>query len=65
MRNLRSFIISIALIAFAVVSCEDDRTTYYNNRTMGNVVDGRFISDKGNVFNVVDQTCDGKNKRSS
>lgn len=60
MRNLRTFIISIAIVAFAVVSCQDDKSIYYNNKTMGNVVDGRFVSDKGNIFNVVDQTCDGK-----
>lgn len=60
MKNIRSIIILIAVIAYAAVSCQDDKTLYYNNRTMGNVVDGRFISDKGNIFNVVDQTCDGK-----
>lgn len=55
-------ILSAAACVFAVaaVSCQKDDTLYYNNLTMGNVVDGRFVSDQGNTFNVVEQTCDGK-----
>ena len=61
MKNFRTILFSIALTALSAVSCqEDDNTLYYNNRTMGNIVDGRFVSDKGNIFNVVEQTCDGK-----
>lgn len=49
-----------ALIAFATVSCSKDTTIRYNNATMGNIVSGRFISDQGNTFNVVEQHCLGK-----
>ena len=42
------------------VSCHKDDTLRYNNVTMGNVVSGSFISDQGNVFNVVEQSCQGK-----
>ena len=27
---------------------------------MGNIVEGQFISDQGNIFNIVDQTCVGE-----
>lgn len=62
MKTIRKIIISaIAIIPFLfVASCQKDNTLYYNNLTMGNIVDGRFISDQGNVFNVVEQTCAGK-----
>ena len=49
----------LALSALVMVSCQQDDTLYYNNMTMGNVVDGRFVSDQGNVFNVVSQDCGG------
>ena len=62
MINIRKTIISIAaaVLAVAAVSCQKDDTLYYNNITMGNIVDGRFVSDQGNIFNVVEQTCSGK-----
>ena len=47
-------------MALAAVSCQKDDTLYYDNLTMGNIVDGRFVSDQGNTFNIVDQTCEGK-----
>ena len=49
-----------ALIALAAVSCSKDTTIRYNNATMGNIVSGRFVSDQGNTFNVVEQNCIGK-----
>lgn len=49
-----------AILTFSAVSCQDDQVLYYNNMTMGNIVNGQFISDQGNKFNVVDQTCVGK-----
>ena len=52
--NIRKTIICIAA-AFAAISCHLDDTLYYNNLTMGNVVEGRFVSDQGNTFNVVEQ----------
>ena len=43
----------------SILACQKDNTIMYNNSTMGNIVDGQFISDQGNIFNVVDQTCIG------
>lgn len=62
MINIRKAITSIAaaVLAFAAVSCQKDDTLYYHNITMGNIVDGRFVSDQGNIFNVVEQICSGK-----
>lgn len=50
---------AVLLTVFAVFSCQKDDTLYYGNMTMGNIVDGRFVSDMGNVFNVVEtlDTC--------
>ena len=44
-----------AIMSLAAVSCSKDDTIRYNNATMGNIVDGRFVSDQGNTFNVVEQ----------
>ena len=61
MLNIRkSFIYLAAILSFAAVSCQLDDTLYYGNFTMGNVVDGKFISDQGNTFNIVEQSCGGK-----
>ena len=62
MTDIRTIIITIAsaIISLSAVSCQKDSTLYYNNMTMGNVVDGRFVSDQGNTFNIVEQTCDGR-----
>lgn len=46
---------AVALMCLAAVSCKKDTTIQYNNMTMGNVTDGRFVSDQGNIFNVVEQ----------
>lgn len=61
MINIRKTIISFAacVSALAAVSCQKDDTLYYNNLTMGNIVDGKFVSDQGNTFNIVDQLCTG------
>lgn len=62
MNKVTKTILAIAagIITLGAVSCKKDDTLYYNNMTMGNVYDGRFVSDKGNIFNVVEQTCEGK-----
>ncbi len=52
--------IAAAVLALGSVSCQSDDTLNYNNITMGNIVDGRFVSDQGNTFNVVQQLCSGK-----
>lgn len=58
-KGLNIFIAALAATSF-IVSCQKDDTLQYNNATMGNIVDGRFVSDQGNIFNVVDQTCPGE-----
>lgn len=62
MKKISKIIITIAagITALAAASCSKDDTIRYNNATMGNMVNGQFISDQGNLFNVVDQTCAGK-----
>lgn len=52
--------IAAGFIALAAVSCSKDDTIRYNNATMGNIVNGEFVSDLGNIFNVVEQSCTGK-----
>ena len=58
MRKIFRNIIILAATAIlpSAVSCQQDDTLQYNNVTMGNVVDGTFISDQGNIFNVVEQS---------
>lgn len=62
MKKINRLIIFLmaAIIGTAAVSCKKDNTIQYNNATMGNIVDGRFVSDQGNTFNIVDQQCLGK-----
>ncbi len=63
MRKTSRIIIALAAVAasiFAVSCAKEDNTLRYNNATMGNVIDGVFISDQGNKFNVKEQTCRGK-----
>lgn len=61
-RTLNKIFISaaIGIMAIAAASCQKDSTLYYSNFTMGNMKDGRFVSDQGNTFNVVEQTCVGR-----
>lgn len=61
MINIRKTIIwmAAAAAALATVSCQTDDTLAYNNMTMGNVVNGKIISDQGNTFNVVKQIGGG------
>lgn len=48
-----------ATLFFSVlaVSCKKDDTILYNFTTTGNVVDGQFISDDGDMFIIKDRTC--------
>ena len=53
-------IFSVALASVMVLaSCQKDDTLHYSNITMGNFVDGVFVSDQGNRFNIKEQTCEG------
>lgn len=58
-RIFKKLFLSAAVTAaiFSTCSCEKDDTLRYNNVTMGNIVDGRFVSDQGNTFNIVENTC--------
>lgn len=62
MRKITKAIIAIAtcITVLAAASCTKDETLRYNNATMGNVINGTFTSDQGNIFTIVDQTCPGK-----
>lgn len=61
MIRIKKGLIYVAAILAASIqtSCQKDDTIQYNNATMGNMVDGTFVSDQGNKFNVVDQQCIG------
>ncbi len=59
----KGLIISLAaaVLGLSAISCtKNDPTLRYSNVTMGNVVNGKFTSDQGNIFNVTEQTCYGK-----
>ena len=46
--------------AAALASCAKDDTIRYNNLTMGNIENGVFTSDQGNIFTVVENNSKGK-----
>ena len=48
-----------ALFILCVCSCAADYTLHYSNVTFGDFKDGKFISDQGLTFNIVEQTCSG------
>lgn len=58
-RITKSILLLAGVLTLAAVSCQKDNTLYYNNLTMGNIVDGKFVSDNGNTFNIVEQNCPG------
>ena len=47
--------IASALLCFASVSCKKDTTLQYSNLTMGNITEGEFVSDQGNIFNITEK----------
>lgn len=47
-------------MCLGTASCKKDTTIRYNNETMGNVSEGTFVSDQGNIFNVVEKTANCK-----
>lgn len=53
-------VLTAVLAALSAGSCAKDDTLYYNNVTMGNIVDGRFVSDQGNTFNIVEDLTIGQ-----
>lgn len=56
LKSIRSFI-ALAFAAVSFIACEEDTTIRYGNVAMGNIKDGAFVTDKGNIFNVVEKTC--------
>ena len=55
-KTYAAFIICI-IATILSVSCKKDDTLRYGNVTMGNLVDGKFISDQGNTFNMVEMNA--------
>lgn len=47
--------LAAALMCMGAASCKKDTTIQYNNMTMGNVEGATFVSDQGNIFNIVEQ----------
>ena len=60
MKRIRIFWALATTVLISAISCQQDDTLQYNNITMGNVTAGRFVSDQGNIFNVVEQNCTGQ-----
>ena len=55
-RSKISIFLAAALMCLGATSCEKDTTIQYNNMTMGNVNGTTFVSDQGNIFNIVEST---------
>ena len=53
--NIFGKVLMTLAAAAALISCKQDETLMYNNFTMGNVIDGTFVSDQGNIFNIVER----------
>ena len=47
--------LAAALLCLGAASCKKDTTIQYGNITMGNVDGSTFVSDQGNIFNIVEQ----------
>lgn len=56
-RTISRAFIGIAAAVLALASCQKEEELRRFNVTMGNIVDGRFVSDQGNTFNIVEQLC--------
>lgn len=53
--SIIKYIISI-ISAACLCSCAADHTLHYSNVTMGNFVDGTFVSDQGQIYDIVHTT---------
>lgn len=55
-------ILTIALIAEAALlsGCTKEDFLITNDQTMGDIIGGRFLSDQGIWYDIVEQTCDGR-----
>ena len=54
--SIIKYIVSI-LLAVCACSCAADYTLQHNNVTMGDFVDGTFISDQGLTYEIADTLC--------
>lgn len=59
MTPIKKIFLSVLASILGFAACQKDDTLYYSNVTMGNIVDGVFISDQGNIFSIKEQTCTG------
>lgn len=55
-------LLSIALIAAATLlnGCTKEEFLITNDQTMGDLISGRFLSDQGIWYDIVEQTCSGR-----
>ncbi len=60
MRKMIFALVGLATLLVSANSCKKDTTIRYSNETMGNVVNGIYTTDQGNIFNIVEQGCPGK-----
>ena len=54
-RLLQLAVLALTVIASAI-SCNKDTTLIYNDATMGDIMNGTFISDQGIIYNIVEST---------
>ena len=54
MKYIFRIVIAALAASLFLTSCKKDDTIRYNNVTMGNFVDGKFVSDQGNEFTIVE-----------
>ncbi len=54
-KSIAGFFAGLLCLSAVTTSCERDKTLLYNNITMGNVVEGQYVTDNGNIFNVVEK----------
>lgn len=54
--SLTKYIIAV-ISTICLCSCAMDNTLQYDNITMGNFVDGEFISDQGIRYNIIELSC--------
>lgn len=55
----KNIIFSISLATACLCSCMKDNIYLYSDTSIGNIVDGKFITDEGNIYNIVQQNYPG------
>ena len=59
----KSLMLSLLAAPFLLTGCIDDTFLITNDQTMGNIVDGRFISDQGIWYDVTDEVNPGDTEK--